>query len=87
MRSAALNSTALEQINTLAATRGTRGIAITGYGEAASADPLAQAAALELALDRARAVSTALAAQGVPGTALRLNAEAAGRGVRLRLLQ
>lgn len=87
LRSAALNDAALDQIKALAATRGERGIAITGRGEAAGSDPLAQSDALTLALARAQSVSTALAALGVPGSAMRLDAEAAGRGARLRLLQ
>ena len=87
LRSAALTETALEQLKAFAATRGERGIAVTGHGETAASDPLAQSDALTLALSRAQAVSTALAALGVPGVAIRLDAEAAGRGAGLRLLQ
>ncbi len=87
LRSAALNDAALDQLKAFAATRGERGVAITGRGEAAGSDPLAQSDALTLALARAQSVSTALAALGVPGSAMRLDAQAAGRGARLRLLQ
>ena len=85
--SAALNDPALAEVKALAAARGDRGIAITGYGGATSSDPVAQSDALSLGLSRAQALATALVGQGVPYAMLRLNAEAAGRGAALRLLQ
>jgi outer membrane protein OmpA-like peptidoglycan-associated protein len=85
--SAALDDPALTEVKALAAARGDHGIAITGYGDATSSDPLAQSDALGLGLSRAQALATALVAQGVPVSMLRLNAEAAGRGASLRLLQ
>lgn len=85
--SAALNDPALAEVKALAADRGDYGIAITGYGGATSSDPVVQSAALSLGLSRAQALATALVAQGVPYAMLRLNAEAAGRGATLRLLQ
>ncbi len=85
--SAALDDPALREVKVLATTRGDRGIAITGYGDATSSDPVAQSDALDLGLSRANALATALVAQGVPYARLRLNAEAAGRGASLRLLQ
>jgi outer membrane protein OmpA-like peptidoglycan-associated protein len=85
--SAALNDPALAEIKALAAERGDRGIAITGYGGATSSDPVVQSDAVSLGLSRAQALATALVAQGVPYAMLRLNAEAAGRGASLRLLQ
>jgi outer membrane protein OmpA-like peptidoglycan-associated protein len=85
--SAALNDPALAEVKALAATRGDRGIAVTGYGDATSSDAVGQSAALGLGFSRAQAVATALVAQGVPYDRLRLNAEAAGRGASLRLLQ
>jgi outer membrane protein OmpA-like peptidoglycan-associated protein len=85
--SATLNDPALTEVKALAAVRGDHGIAITGYGDATSSDPLAQSDALGLGLSRAQALATALVAQGVPVKMLRLNAEAAGRGASLRLLQ
>lgn len=85
--SAALNDPALVEVRALAAARGDQRIAITGYGGATSSDPVAQSDALGLGLSRARALATALVAQGVPYAMLRLNAESAGRGASLRLLQ
>ena len=85
--SAALNDAALADVRALAAVRGDRGIAITGYGDATSSDPLAQSDAIGLGLSRAQALATALVARGVPYSMLRLNAESAGRGASLRLLQ
>ena len=85
--SAALNDQALTEVKELAAIRGDNGIAVTGYGDAASSDASAQSAALGLGLSRANALATALVAQGVPYARLRLNAEAAGRGASVRLLQ
>jgi outer membrane protein OmpA-like peptidoglycan-associated protein len=85
--SAVLNDPALAEVKALATTRGDRGIAITGYGGATSSDPVAQSGALNLGLSRARVLATALVAQGVPYAMLRLNAESAGRGASLRLLQ
>jgi outer membrane protein OmpA-like peptidoglycan-associated protein len=85
--SAALDDPALAAVKALAATRGDRGIAVTGYGDAASSDAVGQSAALGLGLSRAQAVATALVADGVPYARLRLSAEAAGRGASLRLLQ
>jgi outer membrane protein OmpA-like peptidoglycan-associated protein len=86
-KSAALNDPALAEVKALAAARGDRGIAITGYGGATSSDPVVQSDAVSLGLSRAQALATALVAQGVPYAMLRLNAEAAGRGASLRLLQ
>lgn len=86
-RSAAVREGALAIVQQIAAAHGDRGIAITGYGEASSSDPLGQQAALDLALRRAQAIATALVAEGVPNKFLRVNAEAAGRGAALRLLQ
>jgi outer membrane protein OmpA-like peptidoglycan-associated protein len=85
--SAALNDPALAEVKALAAARGDRGISVTGYGGATSSDPAVQFDALRLGLSRAQALATALVAQGVPYAMLRLNAEAAGRGASLRLLQ
>jgi outer membrane protein OmpA-like peptidoglycan-associated protein len=46
-----------------------------------------QSAAVSLGLTRAQAIVNALTAAGVPRSAISLNAEAAGRGASLRLLQ
>ncbi|MGE0222984.1 MAG: OmpA family protein [Acetobacteraceae bacterium] len=85
--SATLSPTAAEAVKQFAAKRGSASVVITGYGDAVSADPGAQTAALSLALSRAQTVANALAAAGVPQAALRVGAEAAGRGASLRLLQ
>ena len=85
--SAALSPTALKEVKAFAAKRGGGTIAVTGYGDAASSDPAAQSAAVSLGLSRAQAVANALSAAGVPPDAVRVNAEAAGRGASLRLLQ
>ena len=45
------------------------------------------AAALVLGLARAQAVADALKQDGVPDNAVRVNAEASGRGASLRLIQ
>jgi len=85
--SAALLDPALAEVKSLAATRGDRGIAITGYGDTTTSDAIGQEQALGLGLARAQSLATALVAQGVPFARLRLNAESAGRGASLRLLQ
>ncbi|MSP00666.1 MAG: hypothetical protein EXR07_06395 [Acetobacteraceae bacterium] len=86
-RSASLNEAALARIKVIASSRGELGIGVTGHGDAGASDPLTQSEALDLALRRAQALATALVAQGVPNAFLRVNAEAAGRGANLRLLQ
>ena len=85
--SARLNDPALASVRALAIARGGRAIAITGHGDATSSDPLDQEKAVTLGLARAQALATALVAQGVPYAMLRLNAESAGRGANVRLLQ
>ncbi len=85
--SASLLDPALGQVKALAAERGDRGIGITGYGDATSSGATEQSDALNLGLARAQALATALVAQGVPFNRLRLNAESAGRGASLRLLE
>jgi outer membrane protein OmpA-like peptidoglycan-associated protein len=85
--SAKLLDPALARVKALAAERGDRGIAITGYGDATSAGASEQSDALGLGLSRAQSLATALVAQGVPFARLRLNAESAGRGASLRLLE
>ena len=67
--------------------RGSGVIVVTGYGDADSSEPSAQATALSVGLARAAAIADALKADGVPASAVRVNAEASGRGASLRLLQ
>jgi outer membrane protein OmpA-like peptidoglycan-associated protein len=82
-----LSQAATDEVKAFAAKRGNGTIAITGYGDAPSSDPTAQSAALNLGLSRAQSILEALKGAGVPGTAIRVSAEASGRGASLRLLQ
>jgi hypothetical protein len=61
-------------------------IEIIGLGQATSDSPDGQLAAIELALRHARSVEAALAAMHVPQSAMRVGANAFGRGVVLRLI-
>ncbi|MBV9249685.1 MAG: OmpA family protein [Acetobacteraceae bacterium] len=85
--SASVPSGAADALKQLTANRGKASIAITGQGDAASTDPGAQAAALSLGLSRAQAVANLLTASGVPATAVRVGAQASGRGATVRLIQ
>jgi outer membrane protein OmpA-like peptidoglycan-associated protein len=82
-----LSAPAADEVKAFAAKRGNGTIAVTGYGDSASNDPDAQSAALNLGLSRAQSIVDALKADGVPGTAIRVSAEASGRGASLHLLQ
>jgi len=85
--SATLPPGAATVLKNVAAKRGSAVIAVTGYGDAASDDPAAQTAALSLGLSRAQAVANVLTGDGVPQSAVRVGAEAAGRGASVRLIQ
>nr|WP_294503285.1 OmpA family protein [uncultured Rhodopila sp.] len=85
--SAALSPPAADEVKSFAASRGKGVIVVTGYGDSTSSDPSAQSAALGTGLARANAIADALKADGVPADAVRVNAEASGRGASLRLLQ
>ena len=85
--SAAVPRPSLAALRQLAARRAGANIAIIGFGEAASSDAAAQTAALDLALARAQAVAGALTTAGVPASAIRVQAEAAGRGAAARLVE
>jgi outer membrane protein OmpA-like peptidoglycan-associated protein len=82
-----LSAPAADEVKAFAARRGTGTIAITGYGDSVSSDPDAQSAAVNLGLSRAQSIVDALKAAGVPGNAIRVSAEASGRGASLHLLQ
>jgi outer membrane protein OmpA-like peptidoglycan-associated protein len=82
-----LSQPAADEVKAFAAKRGNAPIGVTGYGDAAASDPAAQSAALNLGLSRAQSIVEALKAAGVPGNAIRISAEASGRGAALRLLQ
>lgn len=85
--SSSLSEPATDEVKAFAAKRGNGVIVVTGFGDAAASDAAAQSAALTLGLSRAQAVSDTLKAVGVPPAAVRVNAEASGRGAALRLLQ
>lgn len=85
--SAALSPDDAAAIKQFAAKRGSATIVVTGYGDVAGNDLTAQTTALSLGLSRAQAIANALTAAGVPPSAVRVGAEAAGRGARLLLLQ
>jgi outer membrane protein OmpA-like peptidoglycan-associated protein len=82
-----LSPTGQDEVKQFAATRGNAAVSVVGYGEVRGSDPTAQTAALSLGMMRARAIAAALAANGVPSDAIRVGAEAAGRGAVLRLLR
>jgi outer membrane protein OmpA-like peptidoglycan-associated protein len=82
-----LSQAATDEVKAFAAKRGKGTISVTGYGDASSSEPDAQSAALNLGLSRAQSIVDALKAAGVPGTAIRVSAEASGRGASLQLLQ
>lgn len=73
-------------LRALAGRRGGGDVALLGGGDAASAEPGVQAAALPLAWRRARAMADVLASAGVPVAAMHIDAAALGRGGVARLL-
>ncbi len=73
-------------LRALSVARHGRTIDVTGRGEAPSSLPALQAAALQLGLERAQAIAAALNVAGVPPSAIRLHAAAAGRGGWARLV-
>ncbi len=85
--SQSLSPPAADEVKAFAGKRTSGTIIVTGYGDAASSDLAAQSAALTLGLSRAQAVVEALKQAGVPGNAIRVSAEASGRGASLLLLQ
>ncbi len=85
--SAVLPAASAEALRALAHQRGGHAIAVVGYGDADSADPGVQSRALALGLQRAQAMAQALAADGVPQQAVRLEAQAGGRGGSARLIE
>lgn len=85
--SAVVPRPSIAALRQLAARRGGGNIAVTGFGEAAGSDAPDQSAALSLALARAQAVAGALTTLGVPAGAIRVDAEAAGRGAAARLVE
>ncbi len=84
--SALLPTTAYPALKAMAQQRGGGSIAVVGFGAAADSAPATQAAAMPLALDRARAIAAYLETAGVPAAAIRIDAEAMGQGGAARLI-
>ncbi len=85
--SAVLPPGAAAALQALARERQGDDIVIAGFGEAAGSASQAQAGSLGLGFARARAMTTVLAQAGVPSTAMRVTAEAIGRGGVARLVR
>jgi len=73
-------------LRTLASRRFDGAVAVLGGGDAGSAAPDIQAAALPLAWRRAQAIAAVLTEAGIPASALRVDAAALGRGGIARLV-
>jgi outer membrane protein OmpA-like peptidoglycan-associated protein len=86
-RASNLTQPATDEVKAFATKRGNGTISVVGYGDATSSDPDAQSAALTLGLSRAQSSVDALKAAGVPGNAIRVSAEASGRGASMQVLQ
>jgi outer membrane protein OmpA-like peptidoglycan-associated protein len=85
--SSELPASALASLKVLSQQRGGNPIAVTGYGDLTGTEASAQAKAAPLALERARVVAARLLALGVPANAVRINAEAQGRGAAARIVR
>ena len=81
-----LPPSAAAPLKALAGRRGSALITVTGYGDAPDPSPEAQAAALKLGLARAQTIASALVADGVPASAVQIDAQAMGRGGTARLV-
>lgn len=84
--SAALPDSADPALRALAARRAGGGMVVEAGGDADGAGPDAQAAAVPLGLARAQAIRAALVADGVPASAIRVEAAGLGRTGTARLL-
>lgn len=85
--SAALPPDAMASLRALAARRAGRAVQVAGFGDAQAADIATQAAALDLALARSRAIAVALAQSGVPISAIDQDAKAIGSGGTARIVE
>ncbi|WP_419729746.1 OmpA family protein [Lichenicola sp.] len=74
-------------LRSVATRRGAGSVYVHGFGDAASDAPHDQAQALTLAALRARAVADALEKDGVPASAIRMRADAFGRGAVAGLVE
>lgn len=84
--SAVLSAEDRSALQGLAASRGASVVAVSGFGEAPASDPAVQAGALRLAWARAAAIAAALRADGVPASAMTVDAYAPGGGGAARLV-
>lgn len=84
--SAILSPPMQRALATLAHQRKGARIAVTGFGDAAAGSLAAQSAAMPLALERARAITVQLMADGVPPARLATTATAEGQGGLARLV-
>jgi outer membrane protein OmpA-like peptidoglycan-associated protein len=82
--SALLNFDSAQALSGIAASRGAASVLVAGFGDAAG--PPGDTAALNLALARAARLAAGLTAAGVPPTAIRLTAAAAGSGGYVQLV-
>ena len=73
-------------LRSLANRRGSHQVEVVGFGDVTDATPQVQAEGVDLALARARAIVASLNAAGVPQTAIRMSAQADGRGGAARLV-
>jgi hypothetical protein len=85
--SAALPPDAMASLRALATRRGGRTIQVAGFGDAAAADIATQAASLDLALARSRAIAVGLAQSGVPISAIDQESKAIGSGGLARIVE
>ncbi len=85
-RSAVLSAPMKRVLRQLVDSRQTARIAVTGYGDAASDNLADQSAAMPLALERSRAITVQLMADGLSARALEPSAQALGQGGLARLV-
>ncbi len=85
--SALLPAEAATALQAMSRQRGAGAVNVVGFGEAQGTAPADQAAALPLALARARAVFNQLVAAGVPPNDVRIDAEASGAGAAARIVR
>lgn len=85
--SAALPLDAMPSLRALATRRSGRTIQVAGFGDAAAADIATQAASLDLALARSRAIAVGLAQSGVPISAIDQDSKAIGSGGFARIVE
>ncbi len=85
--SATLPAEAVAALQALVRARGPSDLMVSAFGEAEGVSAEQQSAALELAFARAQAIAGVIRRAGVPDAALRVTAEALGRGGVARLAE